>query len=217
MRILSQIFSFFALLLLRDEWNEFKKMLIYSYSAYEKSNYIPPLLAQKLLISGEDHRFFQHGGVDLIAICRVVWRRVISGKHEGASTIEMQIVRIISGRFELTLRRKVREMALATLLTRVIPKDRLPAFYLHIGYYGWHMNGFKDACKYLRLNLDSLSHIEASRLVARLKYPQPHYVTLSRLNQIIGRGEYLSCLYLKHQSGKVYSGLHNLIISYETI
>jgi len=217
MRVFSRVFSFFAALFLYDEWNKFQKILFYSYSLYKKDNYIPPLLAQQLLISGEDHRFFLHGGIDLIAVCRVIWRRVVSGKREGASTIEMQIVRIISGRFELTLQRKIREMALATLLTQVIPKNQLPAFYLYVGYYGWRMNSFKDACGRLKLGKNFLSVIEAAQLVARLKYPQSKRVVEKRLNQINIRAEYLLYLYSKHQVNKTYSGLHKLVLKYETI
>src|SRR5882672_10525141 len=49
----------------------------------------PAWMAQAMLISGEDHRFFGHGGVDAVAVCRAVWRGVVLRRREGASTIEM--------------------------------------------------------------------------------------------------------------------------------
>src|SRR5262245_21594087 len=61
---------------------------------------VPPLIAQRLLVSGEDHRHVLHPGVDPIAICRATWRCIYRGKREGASTIEQQVVRVISGRYE---------------------------------------------------------------------------------------------------------------------
>jgi len=153
---------------------------------------IPPVLAQQLLISGEDHRFFRHGGVD-------------------------PIVRVVSGRFERTFKRKIREIAIATLLTSVIPKEQLPALYLQIGYYGWHMNGFGEACRRLGINIDSLTPVETAQLVARLKYPQPRFTPPGRWNQINIRGQHLLRLYIEHKSGRTYKDLINVMPIYETI
>jgi len=61
----------------------------------------------------EDRRFFAHRGVELRAPARAV-KRVCLGKRMGAvSTIDQQVVRICTGRYERTLRRKVRESVLA--------------------------------------------------------------------------------------------------------
>src|SRR5262245_48824952 len=101
MRALGQVFSWFALLLLQREWRELESRLRKVYGEYiSDPNRWPPALAQQLLISGEDHRFFRHRGIDPIAICRSIWRGVVLGRREGASTIEMQVVRVVSGRFE---------------------------------------------------------------------------------------------------------------------
>ena len=213
--IVSRIFSFFAWLLFYREWCEFKKKLINEYKVGAKN--IPPALAQQLLISGEDHRFFQHKGIDLIAICRAIWRRITSNKREGASTIEMQIVRIISGRFELTMRRKIREMAMATLLTTVVPKEHLPALYLQIGYYGWHMNGFSEACRRLNVNIGIITQIEIAQLIARLKYPQSQFISQRRWDQINIRGQHLLRLYTKHKLDRTYKNFINATPIYETI
>ena len=58
----------------------------------------------------------------------------------------MQLVRTVTGRYERTWRRKLLEMVLAVRLTRHIGRDRLPTLYLWVAYYGWRMNGFKQAC-----------------------------------------------------------------------
>lgn len=204
MDIPSRICSFFAVRLVRGEWTNLQRKLTNLYSSHEDTRYDPPMLAQQLLISGEDHRFFKHGGIDLIAICRAIWRYIALGRREGASTIEMQIVRVVTGRFELTLRRKIREMALATLLTRLIPKEQLPSLYLRIGYYGWRMNGFRQACKRLGINANSVAPGELARLVARLKYPQPRRTNPHRLDQINTRGKNLLRLHLRHRSDRTY-------------
>jgi membrane peptidoglycan carboxypeptidase len=167
----------------------------------------PPSLAQQLLISGEDHRFFRHGGIDPIAICRAIWRGIVLGRHEGASTIEMQVVRVVSGRYERSLRRKVREMALATLVAHVIPKEALPGVYLQIGYFGWRMNGFEAACRRLGLGAAELTPTQTAGLVARLKYPQPRETQPERWSQISARAQHLLRLHSQHRCDRTYAGL----------
>jgi penicillin-binding protein 1A len=168
---------------------------------------LPTTLAQQLLISGEDHRFFRHGGIDPIAICRAVWRGIVLGQREGASTIEMQVIRVVSGRFERTLRRKICEMALATLVAREIPKEALPGLYLQIGYFGWRMNGFDEACRRLGLNAESLTPAQTAALVARLKYPQPRATSADRWDKINTRARHLLWLHSQHKHDRTYAGL----------
>lgn len=167
----------------------------------------PPIVVQRLLVSGEDHRHARHPGFDLIAIARACWRRLTRGTHEGASTIEQQIVRVLTGRYERTLRRKVREIGLAYLVSQHYPKNCLPAVYLSIGYYGWHMNGYVQACGRLRLAPHAPSSDEAARMVARLKYPEPREASALRMSQIEGRAKHLRNLYQRHALDGTYRHL----------
>lgn len=208
MRVVAWIVSLVALWLLRQEWLALHRKLTTVYRAHMDSTVrSPSALAQQLLISGEDHRFFSHGGIDLIAICRAIWRGFVLRQPEGASTIEMQLVRVVSGRFERTIRRKLREMALATLVTRAIPKKVLPAMYLRIGYYGWRMNGFESACRRLGLSSEALTPVQTARLVARLKYPQPSAAGPERWAQINARAQHLLRLHSQHERDQTYADL----------
>ena len=208
MRAVAWIVSLIADWLLRQEWLALQGELTRAYRAHVAARGRgPSALAQQLLISGEDHRFFSHGGIDLIAICRAIWRGVVLRQPEGASTIEMQVVRVISGRFERTLQRKLREMALATLVTRAIPKEVLPAVYLRLGYYGWRMNGFASACQRLGLSAETLTPVQTARLVARLKYPQPRTTHPERWVQISVRAQHLLRLRSQHECDQTYAGL----------
>lgn len=173
----------------------------------ERQTFEPPILVQKLLISGEDHRHGRHGGVDVHAICRAIWRRVVNGRREGASTIEQQIVRVLTNRFELTMRRKLREVLLATLLTEMLSKDAMPRLYLSIGYFGWRMNGFLQACRRLGIQPDNISLDDGAALVARLKYPEPRFPKSRRLEQINRRREHLKRLYRRHLNDGTYNYL----------
>ncbi len=208
MRELSRIISFVALWLLHREWLELRDDLAKVYrSPVNTPGCRPTALAQQLLISGEDHRFFSHGGIDPIAICRAIWRGIFLRKPEGASTIEMQVVRVVSGRFERTLWRKLREMALATLVAREIPKEALPGIYLRIGYFGWRMNGFESACRRLDLRAEALMPTQTAGLVARLKYPQPRVTRPERWDRINARAQHLLRLHSQHKYDHTYAGL----------
>jgi membrane carboxypeptidase/penicillin-binding protein PbpC len=190
----------------RTQWHSLRVQLAHEYRRHlDRPESVPPLLAQQLLISGEDHRFFRHGGVDLVAICRAVWRGSVLGRREGASTIEMQIVRVVSGNYELTLRRKLLEIALATLVSREIPKRELPSIYLRIGYYGWRMNGYEAARSRVGLNPNSAGDL--ARLVARLKYPQPQVPSTKRWSQIETRSKHLLNLNERHSGDGTYAEL----------
>ena len=145
----------------------------------------------RLLVVGEDHRIALHPGVDPLALCRAVWRTYGRRRREGGSTVAMQLVRVLTGRFERSWRRKRDEMILAVLVTRHVPSDELPALYLSVGYYGWGMNGFAQACRRLCIDPVSCSLQESASVVARLKYPEPRSCTTARRLQIARRSEYL--------------------------
>ena len=217
MRVLSQIVAFFAKRLLRREWLGLRVQLAKIYRSQINVIYsCPTTLAQQLLISGEDHRFFRHGGIDPIAVCRAIWRGLVLRRPEGASTIEMQVIRVVSGRFERSIRRKVREMALATLVSREIPKKALPAVYLGIGYYGWRMNGFEAACRRLGADAEAMTPADTARLVARLKYPEPQEAQPERLHRINARAQHLLRLHEKHRYDQTYNS-HLAKSQYESV
>jgi membrane carboxypeptidase/penicillin-binding protein len=168
---------------------------------------LPPIQCQCLLVSGEDHRHRLHLGFDPLAILRAAWRGCTDGRREGASTIDQQIVRVVTGRYEITAARKVREIVLAVALRRQFPASGLPALYLHLGYYGWRMNGFQAACRRLGFDPELMTLWDAAQLVARLKYPEPRSASTDRLAQIRRRARHLTRLYAWHQHSGVYSHL----------
>lgn len=55
------------------------------------------------LIAGEDHRFIAHRGIDPIAMGGAFYRLIAHRKIGGASTIEQQFVRVVTGLRERTL------------------------------------------------------------------------------------------------------------------
>lgn len=193
---------------LSREWNELRLIVMAECRRMDADRrYRPSVLCQQLLVSGEDHRHRYHPGYDTIAICRAIWRKVAYGRREGASTIDQQIVRVLTGRYERTLRRKFREIALAVLVKKEFGSAVLPAIYLRVGYYGWRMDGFKAASVRLGLDPERMSFKEAAELVARLKYTQPKDLSLERQAQITRRTRHLAKLYALHSRSRTYEHL----------
>ncbi|RYX87027.1 hypothetical protein EON73_02250, partial [bacterium] len=162
-------------------------------------------ILSKLLISGEDHRFLYHIGFDVIAILRALKNRVFLNKIEGASTIEQQLVRVITNNYERNLQRKIQEILLATSLTSLVSREYLPAIYLNIAYYGTGMNDLSQALKKFGIkNMSEISLDEAAEIVSRIKYPEPKNGNTKRLNQIRLRKTHLILLYNKHLNKKTF-------------
>lgn len=143
------------------------------------------------LVVAEDHRFWRHAGVDFLAILRASVRNIFSGHQEGASTIHQQLVRVTTGRYERTLRRKLRELLFASQLESYFSKDEILSIYLLRGYYGWQMVGLLAACKRLGLTTREASHRDAARLVARIRYPERRFQSASWATRINRREKHI--------------------------
>jgi penicillin-binding protein 1A len=155
----------------------------------------PPYVLQAMLVTGEDHRFHSHFGIDFIAVCRASWRTIVCGHREGASTIEMQLVRVLTGHYERKIPRKIREAFLAVLLSGAVPKSDISRCYLYIAYYGTWMQGFPCAIKRLGIKACEMNIRQAAYLAARLKYPEPKIMSYNRRRQINVRTDYLVSRY----------------------
>jgi len=205
--LLAAIFRWIAIRFLESEWHAIRQQIYDTHRTLELNPQLcAPLIAQQLLISGEDHRFFRHPGFDLIAIGRAIWKRIRCKRIEGASTIEQQLIRVLTQRFERKLSRKLREILLSSLLASEFKKEILPAIYLHVGYYGWDMHGYHGARRNLK-GLDCMSLLGAAQLVARLKYPAPRYQSVKRQSQIESRVQHLLRLHTLHLRDGTYG--HN--------
>lgn len=91
---------------------------------------------EKLVLVLEDRRFFRHHGFDVIAMAREFVKAVLLLKHGGASTIDMQLVRTVTGYKQMTLKRKLYESLLAYLMLFRCSKICILRSYLDIAYFG---------------------------------------------------------------------------------
>jgi monofunctional glycosyltransferase len=154
------------------------------------------------LILAEDRRYLLHSGVDLIGILRALLVYTISGKLQGASTIEQQFVRTVTLDNRITLSRKIREQKLAIMIAEFTSKKTIANSYLDIAYFGWKMNGIKSSCTRLRYDINHLNIDQVSHLIAMLRYPMPKIPNIVRLKQIKNRKRFIKkCLLKIYQTG----------------
>jgi membrane carboxypeptidase/penicillin-binding protein len=158
-------------------------------------------ILSNMLIIGEDRRFNKHIGFDIIAIFRAIKNTILSNKLEGGSTIEQQLVRVLTNHYDRTISRKVSEIFLATTVTYIIPKEQIAQMYLNIAYYGTEMNGLNQAKDKLGIE-GPITIDKAADLVTRIKYPESKQLSPKRKFQIEQRKKYLIHLYLKTYSSK---------------
>ena len=125
------------------------------------------------ILAAEDHRFQEHGGIDVLAIGRAVVQNVRSGEIvSGASTIPMQLARLLRGG-NRTLGNKFLEAALARKLERTLGKRRILEEYLNRAPYGNQIEGIEAAAwGYFRKSARDLSLGEAAALAALPRSPE---------------------------------------------
>lgn len=146
---------------------------------------------EMLVLFLEDHRFFNHNGVDWISCVREFLRMLFWRPHGGASTIDMQFVRTATGYRERTLGRKIYEMILSYLIQFRYSKTQILRSYLDSAFFGSGVFGISSASKIMfNKTPDVLSEEEASQIAAMLVYPRPTKITDKWKGRIIKRATY---------------------------
>jgi penicillin-binding protein 1C len=135
---------------------------------------IPPELIDATLTS-EDRRFFQHWGVDLLAVPRAAGLALRHGHVvSGASTITMQLVRMVEPH-DKNLPNKVREMLTAWRLERAASKQEILEQYFNRAYYGNGAFGVEAASKrYFGKSAPALGPGEAILLAVLSRAPRAY-------------------------------------------
>jgi len=138
-----------------------------------------PFLVKQAFLSAEDQNFYQHRGVDPVAIARAVFTNVQQlgqGKRPvGASTITQQVAKNMLLGNEVSLTRKVREAVLASRIEQALPKDRILELYLNQIFLGQNAYGVTVAAQtYFDKTLAELTVSEAALLAALPKAPSTY-------------------------------------------
>lgn len=124
------------------------------------------------IIVAEDKRFYNHFGFDFYGIVRAFFHNISYNKFEGASTIDQQLIRTVTQEKQRNLKRKVKEIILATQLKKLYSKNEVIYLYLINAYFGTELVGVKSAIKKYKKEAKDLSNIEIAEIISRLKYPE---------------------------------------------
>ena len=89
------------------------------------------------VIAVEDHRFYEHGGIDLLAMGRALWNDLRTWSFaEGGSTITQQLAKNLCFSQEKSIVRKAAEVFAAWDLERRYSKDEILELYVNSIYFG---------------------------------------------------------------------------------
>jgi len=154
---------------------------------YVKFENIPGKMIETL-IATEDTSFFEHSGFNVEAIFRALIKDIKAGKKvEGASTITQQLVKMIYLSREKKIKRKIKELLIATKIEQILSKNEILERYFNQVYLGHGYYGIKTASEgYFHKPLNKLTLKEIAMIIALPKAPS-FYDPTKRYNQNIAR------------------------------
>ena len=140
---------------------------------------VPPRVIHAF-IAAEDENFFDHPGIDPVAILRAsltnLWNIRKDVRPIGASTITQQVAQLFLLDKEMSLARKIREAILSLRIERALSKERILELYLNEIYLGYGSYGVAAAAlNYFDKPLDELTITEAAYLAALPKAPTNYH------------------------------------------
>jgi penicillin-binding protein 1C len=127
-----------------------------------------------MLIAYEDRRFFQHDGVDRQALARAAGQFLAAGRIvSGASTLTMQVARLVDGGPTRSIAGKLRQIAMARLIEKHLSKNEILTLYLTLAPYGGNLEGIRAASlAYFGKEPARLTIAQAALLVALPQAPE---------------------------------------------
>ncbi|MCV9946310.1 MULTISPECIES: penicillin-binding protein 1C [unclassified Rhizobium] len=128
----------------------------------------------RMLIAYEDQRFYDHGGVDPWALGRAAVQLASNGRIvSGASTLSMQVARLIEPREGRSLSAKLLQLVRAVQIERRLSKEQILDLYLTHAPYGGNLEGVRAASlAYFGKEPRRLTVAEAALLVALPQLPE---------------------------------------------
>lgn len=114
------------------------------------------------VVAVEDHRFYEHGGIDPIAICRAAFNdlRTLS-LREGGSTITQQVAKNLFFTQDKHFDRKLAEVFMAFDLEAHYSKREILELYVNSSYFGSGYTGIGQAAPgYLGCDPSDMSDYE---------------------------------------------------------
>lgn len=100
------------------------------------------------IIAVEDHRYYDHGAIDIIGLGRALFTNIKNGEmQEGGSTITQQVAKnLYFIEEDNVFRRKIAEMFMAIDIENNYDKEDILELYINTIYFGDGYYGIKEAC-----------------------------------------------------------------------
>lgn len=132
-----------------------------------------PDVLKSAVLAAEDDGFYQHGGIDWLAVLRAGIANVSAmAKTQGASTITMQVAKNFYLSSEKTYSRKFYELLLTYKIESSLTKDQILELYLNQIYLGRRAYGFAAASRtYFGREVGDLTVAQAAMLAGIPKAP----------------------------------------------
>jgi penicillin-binding protein 1A len=184
------------------------------YFRYNRSqvhyNQLSPDLVNTLLIS-EDHRFYDHSGLDLPAFLRVIKGLITFSPAGGGSTLTQQLAKNLYtqnpdkgldgllaklGKYPRRIIQKTKEWIISIELEENFTKEEIIALYLNTSDFSSGSFGIKVAAEtYFKKQPDSLNLQESAVLVGMLQAPTKFNPFRNPNNSLGKRNEVLAKVY----------------------
>jgi penicillin-binding protein 1B len=158
-----------------------------------------PLVLLNAVLAAEDHRFFEHAGLDVHSLLRAAWTNVRAGRvRQGGSTLTQQLVKNRLLTPKRTWLRKLDEAWLAALVEWRYPKPQILEAYLNEIYLGQRgpvaLRGVSAATRaYFGKEVHQLTLGEAALLAGMIRAPNNYSPAINperareRRNVVLGR------------------------------
>ena len=147
-----------------------------------------PNSLKQCVILFEDRYFYYHFGVNFASIFRAFFYNLRSDNRIGASTITMQVARMLEPS-DRSYKNKIREIFRAFQLELHFSKDEILNLYLNLAPYGGNIEGAKAASFfYFGKELNELSYAQAALLSTIPKNPNKNRLDrVSNINALKNR------------------------------
>jgi len=164
-----------------------------------------PVDVQNAFVATEDHRFYDHFGIDPIRFAGAMFQnvryflRLPDSQLEGGSTITMQLSRNAFLTLDQTIKRKVQEMLIAIDLEKRYTKKQILEQYLNTVAFGGRAYGIEAASQqYFSKHAKDLTISEAALLAGILKGPS-EYSPFTNPEGAMNRRETVLDLLVQHK------------------
>ena len=156
------------------EWVEWQEERVLGERSFEFVSYadIPQELIDAF-VAIEDKRFFEHSGVDWYRTMGAAANYILhfDGKF-GASTITQQLIKNVTGNSEVSIERKIKEIAWALELEKELSKSEILELYLNVINLSDNCYGVGTASqRYFSKSVSKLTLIECACIAAITNNP----------------------------------------------